>query len=210
MKEEINIHNQYLRGELKEEDVGHNPFSLFEKWLIEAFDAKIPEPNAMTLSTIGKDNRPSSRIVLLRDYTYKGFVFYTNYKSRKGKDLKHHEYAALNFFWPQLERQVRIEGKVEKLDENMSDIYFQSRPYESQIAALISPQSEKISSRQELLSEFDKVLSKKEDIKRPHFWGGYLLIPDKIEFWQGREHRLHDRILFEKKKDKWKVSRLAP
>lgn len=210
MRDQLNIHNQYLKSELNEENVGNNPFSLFEKWLKEAYDAGIMEPNAMILSTVGEDSRPSSRVVLLRDYTYKGFIFYSNYQSRKGKELKKNTFAALNFFWPQLERQVRIEGKVEKLDEYLSDIYFQSRPKENQAAAIVSMQSKKIKSREILLDAFRKILQDNVALKRPKHWGGYILIPESIEFWQGREYRLHDRLLFTKKSSKWKVARLAP
>jgi len=212
MKEQISEHTEYKQSELDESIAGNNPFSLFESWLKLAYDSKVSEPNAMCLSTIGADNRPSSRIVLLRDYTYKGFIFYTNYKSRKGKSLKYNSYACLNFFWAQLEKQIRIEGKVQKLDTAISDLYFQSRPLESRIATIASAQSKQIKSREFLMEQFEKVKAEFEDnnIPRPDYWGGYLLIPDKIEFWQGKEHRLHDRLLFTKRTNKWKVSRLAP
>jgi len=212
LMKELNNRREYIRGSLDESEVGNNPFSLFEAWIKEAYDASVAEPNAMCLSTVSKNNRPSSRMVLLRDYTYKGFVFYTNYRSRKGNDLKNNNYAALNFFWAEQERQIRIEGKVEKIDTIISDLYFLSRPLESKVAAIISPQSKVIVSRNTLLNEFNQLKAECKDKEpaRPDFWGGYIIIPDRIEFWQGREYRLHDRICFEKKNNKWEVSRLAP
>ncbi len=190
-----------------------DPILQFKKWFQEAMDAQIIEPYAMTISTVNSAHRPSSRVVLLRDVSEEGFSFYTNYLSRKGQDLAVNPFAAVNFFWPDLERQVRIEGKIVPLEAGISDAYFASRPRGSQIGAWSSPQSEIIDSRKVLEDAVENYIHQFEgkDVDRPQHWGGYCLIPDYIEFWQGRESRLHDRICYFQHSDgSWVRSRLAP
>ncbi len=190
-----------------------DPILQFKKWFQEAMDAQIIEPYAMTISTVNSAHRPSSRVVLLRDVSEEGFSFYTNYLSRKGQDLAVNPFAAVNFFWPDLERQVRIEGKIVPLEAGISDAYFASRPRGSQIGAWSSPQSEIIESRKVLEDAVENYLQQFEgkNVDRPQHWGGYCLIPDYIEFWQGRESRLHDRICYFQHSDgSWVRSRLAP
>lgn len=197
---------------LDERNVGKDPFSLFEQWMTEAVKAEVKEPNAMVLSTVSAEAKPSSRIVLLRDFSSEGFVFFTNYKSAKGSDLNKNPHATLLFFWPELERQIRITGMIKKTSEQVSDEYFNSRPRESRIGAWTSEQSSRISSRKELEDRYvalEKEFEGKE-VPRPPHWGGYLLGPDVFEYWQGRPSRLHDRLLFEKNDGHWDVVRLAP
>lgn len=207
------IRKEYSYGELIEKTISKNPIKLFETWMDGALEAKIKEPNAMNLCTVNAEGKPSSRIVLLRGFDAKGFVFYTNYLSKKGTDLSGNPNACLNFFWTDLEKQVRIEGSVTKVSKAVSDAYFKSRPRESQIGAWVSAQSSVLKSRDELENSF-KNLTKKFDglpVPRPNFWGGYCLNPKRIEFWQGRTNRLHDRIVFEKLKvNGWKIERLSP
>ncbi len=206
-----NIRNDYKLQTLSEKDVLKNPIAQVSKWLEEAIHLKIYEPTAVNLATVSSLGRPSSRVVLLKEITEEGFVFFTNYNSRKGKELATNPYAAMNLFWKELERQVQVEGKIQKISTEESDKYYYSRPLGSRIGAIISPQSEVIKDRSELedkVKEFEK-LSEKE-IKRPENWGGYILIPDRIEFWQGRTNRLHDRLVFILENKEWKLSRLAP
>ncbi len=204
------IRKEYISGQLTETKISNNPIEQFQLWLSEAIEVDSIEPTAMTLATADKNGKPSARIVLLKDITDKGLTFYTNYNSRKGKELKENQNAALLFFWSRLERQIRIEGKVEKLSAEISDQYFNSRPLESRISAVISPQSEKISGREVLTGQAEKLRENIKDIKRPDYWGGYILIPDLFEFWQGREGRLHDRISYERNNSEWQIFRLAP
>ena len=203
------IRKEYRFTILSEDSIDKNPFSQFGKWLKEAFEAKINEPTAMGLSAIGADGFPNSRIVLLKDFDENGFTFFTNYNSLKGKSIQQHPAVSLLFFWPELERQIRISGFAEKIDATVSDSYFQSRPVNSRIAAAVSNQSEKIPSRRFLENHFEtaKMI---ETTTRPEHWGGYLVKPVRFEFWQGRESRLHDRILYEKTGGLWAISRLAP
>lgn len=207
-----NIRNEYLKGELSRKDMPANPIVLFSAWLEDAVSRNIPEPTAMMLATSTPGGIPSSRIVLLKDASDKGFVFYTHYGSRKGRELENNPHAALLFFWPALERQVRIEGTVQKVLPETSDAYFQSRPRESQIGAWASPQSEPIGSRNELLERMEKTKARfgNEPLPRPSSWGGYLVIPRAIEFWQGRANRLHDRLKYLREGELWKIVRLAP
>jgi pyridoxamine 5'-phosphate oxidase len=166
----------------------------------------------MNVSTVSKEGKPSSRIVLLRNFSENGFVFYTNYNSKKGNDISENNSAAINFFWPQLERQIRIEGKLQKVDSKISDEYFASRPHDSQLGAWASNQSEVLKNRQELEEKF-AALEKKFagiNVPRPEHWGGYCLVPDSIEFWQGRPSRIHDRIKFTTVNNEWKIERLSP
>ncbi len=205
------LRNEYKRQELLEKDANKNPMLQFKKWLNEAIEAKVPEPTALNFSTVSDDGKPSSRIVLLKGTSNIGLSFYTNYHSKKGKELQNNPNAAMTFFWPELERQVRIEGKVKRLDQKTSEQYFHSRPKGSQIGAYISPQSEEIS--REKLNELKQEAEKKfetAEVPKPEHWGGYELEPDYFEFWQGRPNRLHDRIVFEKKENEWLIKRIAP
>lgn len=185
----------------------------FGKWFEEAVAANHPEPNALTLSTVSADGRPSARIVLLKGIENKKFIFYTNYQSQKGKELDNNPACALTFFWPALERQVRVEGIVGRCSEETSLTYFQSRPYESQIGAWASPQSTVIANRnilEERVRQLHKKYEGKEKLPKPKQWGGFEVDPLKIEFWQGRPSRLHDRIVFTKIDGQWQIHRLAP
>ena len=205
------IRNEYTQKSLSKKDIQDDPIKQFEVWFNEILKSDTHEPTACTLSTIGKGNRPSGRIVLLKGYNHDGFVFYTNYTSRKGKELGSNPYACLTFFWKELERQVRVEGKVSKTTEDESEKYFKSRPLGSQIGAFASPQSEKIPNRKYLEAAQLKVeKTYGADIPRPQDWGGYRLVPDYLEFWQGRSNRLHDRIVYEWKNESWVIDRLAP
>ncbi|MEM9000075.1 MAG: pyridoxamine 5'-phosphate oxidase [Bacteroidota bacterium] len=204
----------YEKSELLESTILENPMEQFQKWFYEIEATQgLDEPNAMTVSTMGKDGFPKSRVVLLKGYTHEGFVFYTNYQSEKGKAIAVHPAICLSFFWPNLERQVIIKGKAEKIAQNLSDGYFESRPRGSQLGAVVSNQSEVIESRSQLedaLEKLEKTWEGKE-IERPKHWGGYLVRPVSLEFWQGRPNRLHDRIRYTLLKDyNWKIERLAP
>ncbi len=200
----------YSKGELLENTVNPHPVEQFKIWLNQAIEAKMYEPNAMTLSTI-HGNRVSSRIVLLKKIG-EGFTFFSNYHSKKGKDLHENPQASLLFYWPEMERQVRIEGMIVKIAQFDSEKYFHSRPIASQIGAIVSQQSSLINSRKELEEEFESLKNKYEGktIPKPDHWGGYELIPNYFEFWQGRRSRLHDRIAYEKIKGEWDIHRLAP
>ena len=213
-KEELqNLRREYSLAQLSENTVNVNPVKQFDTWFNEAVEAKLHEPNAMTLSTATRDGVPSARIVLLKGYDNYGFVFYTNYLSRKGKEITKNPVGALTFFWGELERQVRIEGTIEKLSKEQSDKYFQSRPKKSQLGALVSPQSQEIEGRELLeskMSELELQYADKE-IPKPSYWGGYILKPRLVEFWQGQRSRLHDRIVYKKIDNQtWKKVRLAP
>lgn len=204
---------EYSKATLDVSNVSTNPIEQFERWFQEALTAQVPEPNAMNLSTVNEDNRPSSRIVLLKGIEDNKFIFYTNYQSSKGRALEKNPACALTFFWPELERQIRIEGTAERIDEARSVLYFQSRPRGSQIGAWTSPQSTIIQSR-EILEERAAQLVKKFEgatvLPKPKQWGGFEVTPLLIEFWQGRLNRLHDRIQFYRDGEQWKVCRLAP
>jgi pyridoxamine 5'-phosphate oxidase len=203
----------YVRGELNESECPPDPMLLLEIWLGEAIEFSGEEP-AMVLSTVGENNRPSSRIVLLKRLDASGLYFFTNYESRKGRELASNPWASANFFWQEMERQIRVEGMVEKISPEESDSYFNSRPEESKISAIISPQSREVPGRSFLInSQLDfktKLKAGKKLIKRPPYWGGYLLKPTRIEFWQGRKGRLHDRIQYLFKDGTWDICRLAP
>lgn len=208
-----NIRSEYHGSPLDEDAVNKDPFLQFEKWFEEALhDKTLEHPNAFVLSTCGKDGKPSGRVVLLKGVDPEGFVFYTNYESRKGTELKENEYAAMTFFWPKPERQIRIEGSVKKITNAESDDYFNSRPRASQAGAWVSPQSKVIPGREGLDTSHELFMKENEgkEITRPSFWGGYRIYPTKIEFWQGRTSRLHDRILYTLENDEWKIERLAP
>ena len=212
-KDLANYRKNYSKSSLDESHLEASPFELFKNWFEEADkDAKIEEVNAMSLSTVGKDMKPRTRVVLLKEFNAQGFVFFTNYNSKKGQALAENPFACISFFWASQERQVIIEGKVEKISAEDSDIYFNSRPLGSRLGALASPQSEVISDRVFLEDELKKVQErfKSEWPKRPDHWGGYLLIPEHFEFWQGRQNRLHDRIRYDYENKSWSSVRLAP
>ncbi|WP_445957168.1 pyridoxamine 5'-phosphate oxidase [Yeosuana sp.] len=213
-KDLSNYRKSYEKNELLKKNVPENPMELFQKWFYEV-DRFFPEDenNAMTISTIGLDGYPKSRVVLLKKYTFEGFIFYTNYNSEKGKAIAKNPNVCLSFFWHGAERQIIIKGKTEKIAENLSDGYFESRPRGSQLGAMVSNQSEVINNRNVLetkLLNFEKKFEGKE-IPRPKFWGGYIVKPIEMEFWQGRPNRLHDRIRYTLQKDyNWKIDRLSP
>lgn len=206
------LRNEYTKAELSEADVNSNPIEQFKKWFSEASIAQVPEPNAVSVATVSAEGRPSSRIVLLKGYDESGFVFFTNYESRKGREIIQNPYVSLLFFWPELERQIRIEGKAEKISTKESMNYFFSRPIGSQLGAWASAQSAIIEGRSILekkMSEL-KVKFQGKEVPFPAFWGGFKVVPETIEFWQGRKSRLHDRIQFAKTNSGWKISRLSP
>jgi pyridoxamine 5'-phosphate oxidase len=206
------LRKDYSRATLTEEEVNPDPTVQFATWFRQAMEAGIPEANAMSVATVGADGRPSSRILLIKEFNRDGFTWFTNYRSRKGRDLEAHPYAALLFHWVELERQVRIEGRVEKLMPEQNDAYFHSRPLNSRLGALASDQSETIASREMLEQRFAQAEASHGDQPvRPSHWGGYRLIPDRIEFWQGRPSRLHDRIVYTRQQDgAWRRERLQP
>ncbi len=208
-----NIRSEYLVASLSEKDTAEDPIKQFDKWFNEALKSEQHEPTAMTLATATYDGRPSARIVLMKGFDSNGFAFYTNYLSRKGKEIAKNPLGALLFFWDVLERQVRIEGTIEKLSKEDSDQYFRSRPKGSQIGAIVSPQSQEIADRDELEKKWNETVTQyaDKDVPKPSYWGGYVLKPRLVEFWQGRESRLHDRIVYKKIDNKnWKKVRLAP
>ncbi len=206
------LRREYSHQVLAKSEVCEDPIDQFTEWFEQAFSADLLDANAMTLSTATKQGKPSSRIVLLKGVDEAGFQFYTNYGSRKGQELNENPHASLCFYWAPLERQVRIEGKVEKLSRSISEDYFTQRPRESQLGAWASKQSSKVSSREELEKRFGEIRQRFEDqeIPLPDFWGGFLLRPQRIEFWQGRKSRMHDRICYEKSGAEWNIFRLAP
>ena len=205
------LRKSYGRAELDEHHSEADPLRQFERWLGEAIGAQLPEPNAMTLATVGSDLRPSTRIVLIKNYDARGIVWYTNYDSRKGQDLAGNPYAALQFHWVELERVVRIEGLVEKVSAEESDAYYATRPLDSRIGAWASPQSQPITSRAVLVANAAKAAAR-HGLRpaRPPHWGGYRLLPDRWEFWQGRRSRLHDRVRYQLDAGRWMRQRLAP
>lgn len=211
-----NLHDKrkvYEKSQLIESEIKQNPFEQFRDWFLDASQSPtVSEANAMAVSTVEEDGCPRTRMVLLKEYTYEGFIFYTNYNSRKGIAIENSHKACLSFFWPNLERQIIIKADLEKIAENLSDGYFHSRPKGSQLGAAVSPQSQVIPNKEfleEKLKELEKEYENSE-VPRPANWGGYIAKPYEIEFWQGRPNRLHDRIIYQLKGLDWKISRLAP
>jgi len=211
-----NLHHKrkvYEKSQLIESEIKQNPIEQFRDWYSEASETPgISEANAMAISTVEEDGCPRTRMVLLKSYTYEGFIFYTNYDSKKGKSIERTHKACLHFFWPGLERQVIIKAELEKIAENLSDGYFHSRPKGSQLGAVVSPQSQEIPNREFLEKKLKDLEEQYEntEVPRPENWGGYLARPYEIEFWQGRPNRLHDRILYQLEDLDWEISRLAP
>jgi len=198
---------------LSEANAEQHPVNQFKKWFDDVLKAGFKEPTAMALATSTRNGKPSARMVLMKEFSMDGFVFYTNYQSRKGKELAQNPQASLLFYWDKLERQVRIEGAAEKVSSNVSDEYFNSRPRQSRLSALASPQSKVIEGRgvlEKKMHELESKFSGMEKIPRPRYWGGYILKPVCFEFWQGRDNRLHDRILYVLSRGRWKMKRLAP
>ncbi len=212
MKKEIkNIRHEYEEAELTRSEISEDPFIQFQNWFEKAVELKLPDANAMTLATVSAEGKPSARILLLKDFDEKCFCFFTNYNSRKGGDITSNPNGAMVFFWPQLERQIRIEGRIEKLESELSDEYFFERPLGSRMAASVSPQSEEIDNREVLNKMISKFQSENGDhFSRPKYWGGYRLMPELFEFWQGRKNRLNDRFEYNLENKDWKLRRLAP
>lgn len=207
------LRKDYTKQGLREIDLNSDPVQQFKKWLEQAIEAQLPEPNAMTISTATTDGKPAARMVLLKDFDDRGFVFYTNYESHKGQQLTQNPQAALVFWWAELERQVRIEGQVTQVSSQESDEYFHSRPINSQLGAWVSNQSQEVACREVLEQRLAELQAKyaQQTIPRPAHWGGYRVIPSEIEFWQGRPSRLHDRLLYRRQNDgSWLIKRLSP
>lgn len=211
MKDLSDFRISYDKLSLIENHLPKEPIKLFQIWFEELCNSNsVLEPNAMTLSTVGNENKPRNRVVLLKKFSEKGFVFYTNYKSKKGIDINNNPNVSISFFWPSFERQVIIEGICSKITNKESDKYFYSRPIDSQIGAIISDQSSEIPNRDYIENKFDSFKSDSTEILRPLNWGGYIINPINIEFWQGRKNRLHDRILYYKNDNSWLFKRLSP
>jgi len=206
------VRREYGVLSLNEDEAEKDPFSQFRRWFEEIVAVEKYDPTAMVLSTVDEKGFPDSRVVLLKGIENEAFIFYTNYESTKAVQIMHTPYVALNFYWPVMSRQVRIRGRVKKTATEQSDAYFKSRPLESQLSAVASPQSKKIENRQDLEKAFNKLVSEngQQAVVRPTNWGGYLVLPDEVEFWQGRDNRLHDRLHYFQQQGEWTLRRLAP
>jgi pyridoxamine 5'-phosphate oxidase len=206
------LRHEYARDGLRESDAEEDPIQQFRGWFDEALAANLHEPNAMTLATATPDGRPSARVVLLKGFDERGFVFYTNYEGRKGRELEMNPYCALVFYWGELERQVRIEGRVSRVPDGEADAYFEGRPRGSQLGAWVSEQSRPVRDRGALEDRLRELEAEYEgrEVPRPPFWGGYRVEPETIEFWQGRENRLHDRLVYRRSDGLWRRERLQP
>lgn len=208
----IKNRSDFTKGSLEENNLPDSPFDLFNSWFNEALDKMVMEPYAFQLATVSLDSKPSLRVVYMRSVEENGFVFFTNYNGKKGKEIENNPNVCMNFFWAEKERQIRIEGKAEKIDSDFSDAYFAQRPRKSQIGAWASAQSDDLKSYNDLeqrVIELEKKYEGKE-IPRPPHWGGYIVIPTDFEFWQGRSSRLHDRIIYSKSEDNWDIKRINP
>jgi len=212
MRKLSDIREDYTKGTLTRTDLVDDPIEQFNLWINQAIECKCLHPNAMSLASVDKEGMPSVRVVLLKDATKEGFVFFTNYESQKGTELITTPKACLNFFWGELERQVRINGSIHKISPLMSDEYFQSRPRESQLGALASPQSQTLENDQILPDHYQRLqlIYQNQPIPRPDHWGGFLLKPERMEFWQGRASRLHDRFKYTRQANSWRIERIAP
>jgi pyridoxamine 5'-phosphate oxidase len=204
------IRKEYLKGHISVETMPENPLEALQIWVNQAIEAEVEEPTAMSISTVSKNNVPSSRQVLLKEIQSEGLIFYTNYSSRKGQEIENNPHVALNFFWPVLERQVRVQCIASKISAEESDTYFYSRPKTSQVGAIVSNQSSIITSDIDLESEIKRILDSDNEIKRPENWGGYILKPNYFEFWHGRASRVHDRISYDLENGNWVKNRLSP
>ena len=204
------IRRDFKLAELDESSVDDNPFKQFEKWFSEVLNSDITDPTAMSLATVDSEGRPNLRVVLLKEINETGLVFFTNYNSAKGTELRGNNQGCINFYWAELERQVRIQGEITKISAEDSDEYFYSRPIESQIGGIASQQSKVLEDREDLVARINEIKNSGKEIKRPDNWGGYVLIPTYFEFWQGRASRLHDRIAFSLENGTWKIERLNP
>jgi pyridoxamine 5'-phosphate oxidase len=211
MEDLSNIRRDYSKFSLDINSISPDPFKQFDIWMNDALKGEFLEPTAVAVSTVNKNGRPSSRIVLLKKYNEKGFIFFTNYKSRKGNDISENDFASMLFFWDKFERQIRIEGRIEKVSQKESEEYFESRPDTSKLGAWASNQSQPLKSRFTLMRKVAGLMLKyPSKVPLPEFWGGYRLIPDEFEFWQGRESRLHDRFRYQLDGTNWKIERLSP
>jgi len=206
------IRREYGKTDFNEKSANKDPIAQFQLWFDELLTYDLPDPTAMVLSTVDAKGRPDSRVVLLKGLDKDNFIFYTNYESAKSKQLQTTSFAALNFYWPQMTKQIRVRGEVKKISKEQSDAYFASRPVTSQFSAIVSPQSQEIANRTFLEDALDDLIQRQGEnpIIRPDHWGGYMVIPFEIEFWQGRENRLHDRIKYFRQGNEWKLKRLAP
>jgi len=204
------IRKEYLKGHISVETMPENPLEVLQIWVNQAIEAEVEEPTAMSISTVSKNNVPSSRQVLLKEIKSEGLIFYTNYSSRKGQEIENNPHVALNFFWPALERQIRVQCIASKISAEESDTYFYSRPKTSQVGAIVSNQSSIITSDIDLESEIKRILDSDNEIKRPENWGGYILTPNYFEFWHGRASRVHDRISYDLENGNWVKNRLSP
>ena len=210
MNKLADIRQEYSAKPLLEAQMLDSPLQQFQLWLDAYISINPTEPTAMTVATVAEDNTPDIRVVLLKGIWDEGFVFYTNYQSAKGQAIQHNPSVALNFYWPELFRQVRIKGLAKRLPAHLSDEYFNSRPYASQCAAIISPQSQEIESKQELQKKLDDMIQTQQPLTRPEYWGGFVVYPSSVEFWQGQKGRFHDRLQYLKDEDDWRMLRLAP